>query len=104
MLWFRNRQRPVPKEAGTLIVRRGLDAAYYYFLSFYARTNALTVVVDRRRQERRAGAPVTAPERRAGDRRRPPPETWEQGDCVVIPLSHSSDAPEETPRAASGQR
>ena len=99
MLWFRDGQRSEAGDAGTLIVRRGLDAAYYYFLNFYARANSLTVVVDRRRQERRAAAPVTTPERRSADRRRPPPATWEQGDCVTIPVRHSSDLPEGTSRA-----
>lgn len=95
MLWFKDRRRSAAKNAGTLIVRRGFDAAYYYFLNFYARANGLTVVVDRRHQERRAAEPVTTHERRAGDRRRSPPETWEQGDCVVIPLPQSSDPPTE---------
>lgn len=99
MLWFRDRQRSGAGDAGTLIVRNGLDAAYYYFLNFYARANDLTVVVDRRCQERRAAAPVATPERRSGDRRRPPPPTWEQGDCVVIPVRHSPDLPKGTSRA-----
>lgn len=90
-MWFIGRKRSSAGNAGTLIVRRGLDAAYYYFLSIYTRANALTMVIDRRRHDRRAASSITRPERRSGDRRGPSPETWAQGDFVLIPPRHSPE-------------
>ena len=54
----------------TLVVRRGLGLAYYFYLSVFARENNLNLLVDRRIGERRSGSKSSAVERRASDRRR----------------------------------
>ena len=54
----------------TLVLRRGLDSSYYFYLSIFARANDLELLVDRRIRERRSAAQSSALERRGGDRRR----------------------------------
>jgi hypothetical protein len=54
----------------TLVVRRGLDAAYYFYLSIFAHEeNELQLLVDRRSGERRSASPSSAIERRGVARR-----------------------------------
>ena len=54
----------------TLVVRRGLGSAYYFYLSVFACENGLDLLVDRRIRERRNASHASAVERRGGDRRR----------------------------------
>ncbi len=66
-----------------LIVRRGLSAAYYRFLTMFAVHRGLTVVLDRRVRDRRRQPATTAQERRHLERRQAPPKTWETADYLI---------------------
>src|SRR2546422_3417288 len=48
----------------TLVVRRGLGLAYYFYLSVFARENNLNLLVDRRIGERRNASKSSAGGRR----------------------------------------
>ena len=60
----------------TIIVRRGFDHWYYFYLEITAKSNGTTVIIDRRRGERRLGVTKIGFERRAVERRADPPGSW----------------------------
>ena len=68
----------------TLIVRRGLSPAYYFYLQKFAVANNVELVQDRRVDDRRHWPLRVGAERRNNDRRSPAPATWATGDVVVI--------------------
>ena len=75
---------------GVLIVRRALDAAYYFFIETFAKANSHEIVLDRRLDNRRRAPGHVFQERRGNDRRQPPPRSWDQGDFVVVPDSNKA--------------
>lgn len=74
----------------SLIVRRSLSPAYYFFLQTFAQANRLGVVVDRRLEERRQETRRTFGERRRAERRGAEPLSWQQGDFIVVRAGHAA--------------
>jgi hypothetical protein len=70
-----------------VILRRGLDESYYFYMKITAKANGMAVIVDRRRRERRLGVAQTDLERRALDRRAPPPGSWVK-EGFIFTASH----------------
>jgi hypothetical protein len=68
----------------SLIVRRALSPAYYFFLQTFADANRIAVVIDRRVDERRRQTHRTFGERRKADRRGATPMSWSEGDFIVV--------------------
>ena len=68
-----------------IIVPRGLDRDYYFFLDVFTKTNRMELIVDRRHTTdvRRQSRPVGI-ERRSGDRRGPLPGTWRELEFAYV--------------------
>ncbi len=69
----------------TLVVRRGLSSAYYFYLAIFAHENGMNLIVDRRLGERRIRSSSLDRERRGSNRRleRPAPDPDADLLCVI---------------------